>query len=231
MMTTAPAYRLSAWLDVPLGRLVFPAQRAFEATGTIHAQASDTALIDGTLNGNEQAFRILVERYQPQIVRTVTGMLGQSDDVDDTVQEVFIRFHAALPTFRRQASVKTYLTRIAINRSLDVLRSRKRRFFVPWESETVPDRQSDDPDPERQAIQSDERRQLRAAINSLSSRHRAVVVLRLIDGLSTSETAEVLDVPYGTVLSRLKRALTNLKEELGDSFVALPGSADSESDH
>jgi len=230
-MMTAPAYRLTTWLEAPLGRLVWPVQRSYDVREGISQTATDAALIDGTLHGNERAFRILVERYQPQIVRTVTGMLGPSEDVDDTVQEVFIRFHASLSSFRRQASVKTFLTRIAINRSLDVLRSRRRRFFVPWETENVPERESEDPDPETLAIRSDERHRLRTAINNLSARHRAVVVLRLIDGLSTSEAAEVLEVPYGTVLSRLKRALTNLKEELGDSFVVLGDSSEPETDN
>lgn len=213
---------MTLWLEAPLGRLILPVERTYEVRRSVTLDSPDAVLIDATLDGGEQAFRILVERYQSQIVRTVTGMLGQTDDVDDTVQEVFIRFHAALATFRGQSSVKTYLTRIAINRSLDVLRSRRRRFFVPWEAEQTEDVASELPKPDEVAMRADEHRQLRSAINTLSPRHKAVVVLRLIDGLSTKETADVLKVPYGTVLSRLKRALTNLKETLEDSLSESP---------
>ncbi len=218
-MIAAPTNRTTLfWLDLPLARLVLPVERMHDLRRSVSLDSPDSVLIDGTLRGNERAFRVLVERYQTQIVRTVTGMLGQTADVDDTVQEVFIRFHTALPRFRGQSSVKTYLTRIAINRSLDVLRSRRRRLFVSWEAEQTQDVASELPKPDDVAVQADEHRQLRSAINTLSTRHKAVVVLRLIDGLTTQETAEVLEVPYGTVLSRLKRALAKLKETLGDSL-------------
>lgn len=180
----------------------------------------DVVLIGETMGGSERAFRILVERYQDSIVHTVTGMLGETQEVDDTVQEVFIRFHAALSTFRAEASVKTFLTRIAINRSLDILRRRKRRYLVSWDKEVSGDIESPDANPDESVIESEERLRLRRMVDRLSPRHRAVVVLRIIDGLSTKETAEVLAIPYGTVLSRLKRALTKLKEHLGDEFVA-----------
>ncbi len=138
-MITAPAYRLSFWLEAPIGRLVWPVQRSDTRSVDVSFTSTDSVLIDGILNGNERAFRILVERYQSEIVRTVTGMLGQSDEVNDVVQEVFIRFHAALRSFRREASAKTFLTRIAINRSLDVLRSRRRHFFIPWQADQTQD--------------------------------------------------------------------------------------------
>lgn len=213
-MDAIPAYKISLWLEAPLGGFALPARQTSRAVPEIVASAPDAALVDGTLGGNERAFRFLVERYQAHIVRTVTGMLGPSSDVDDTVQEVFVRFHSALGSFRGQSSIKTFLTRIAINRSLDVIRSRKRRMFVSWDSEETETIASDLPSPEMAAIHTDERARLRRAINTLSPRHKAVVVLRLIDGLSTSETADILQVPYGTVLSRLKRALGRLKETI-----------------
>ncbi|MCZ6758348.1 MAG: RNA polymerase sigma factor [Bacteroidetes bacterium] len=216
-MISAPAYKVSLWLEVPVGSLAMPAEKAHEALPALDAVSADATLVDAALGGNERAFRYLVERYQAHIVRTVTGMLGQSSDIDDTVQEVFVRFHTALASFRGDSSIKTFLTRIAINRSLDVLRSRKRRFFAPWDAEQAEKVESGSPTPETLAIRSDEMVRLRSAINTLSPRHKAVVVLRLIDGLSTRETADVLRIPYGTVLSRLKRALVGLRETIGDS--------------
>ena len=170
--------------------------------------------------GDSEAFSGIVERHQGRRLRLCERMLADREEARDAVQEVFIRFHAALSTFRAEASVKTFLTRIAINRSLDILRRRKRRYLVSWDKEVSGDVESPDANPDESVIESEERLRLRRMVDRLSPRHRAVVVLRIIDGLSTKETAEVLAIPYGTVLSRLKRALTKLKEHLGDEFVA-----------
>jgi len=108
------------------------------------------------------------------------------------------------------------VTRIAINRSLDLLRKRKRNVMQPLDAEHADGIASDGPAPDDEAISADMRRVLRHALNTLAPKYRAVVVLRLIDGMSTSETADVLGVPYGTVLSRLKRGLGKLKLTLSE---------------
>ena len=159
--------------------------------------------------GDRGAFRVLVERYEAAVAATVVAMLGPSADVDDVAQEVFIRFYRTLDRFRGEASVGTYLKRIAVNRSLDVLRRRKRnraRFFSR-------DDPAPPPEPTHDAgAEGLERQQLvQRAIERLPPKHRAVVVVRLIEGYSTEETADLLGVPYGTVLSRLSRAHDKLK--------------------
>lgn len=180
-------------------------------------ESTDEELAAAILGGDDHAFRVLVERYQSHVVRTVTGMLGKSEEVDDCVQEVFIRLYGSLMNYRGDASVKTYVTRIAINRSLDILRKRKRSRLVQWDDAAAAKLESRLPGPDDEAENSDQRRQLRLALDSLPSKHRTIVVLRMIDGLSTAETADVLGVPYGTVLSRLKRALGKLKYAMGES--------------
>jgi DNA-directed RNA polymerase specialized sigma24 family protein len=142
------AYNAEAWQLGSLARRILNIQDVPGPVRAISARSGDAILVEGTLDGNERAFRLLVERHQGAIVRTVTGMLGDTQEVDDTVQEVFIRFYAALRTFRAEASVRTFLTRIAINRSLDVLRIRRRREFLPWEHETAKEVES-----KREAIQ------------------------------------------------------------------------------
>jgi len=153
-----------------------------------------------------------VECHQQQVTRTVVAMLGPSDDVDDVVQDVFIRFFDSLARFRGDSSVSTYLKRIAINRSLDELRRRKSilsRFQnLDTEKMQVAEIQaggeSDVEKSERAAI-------VQNAIASLPPKHRAVIVLRMIDGFSTEETAQILKIAYGTVLSRLSRAQKKLR--------------------
>jgi len=177
----------------------------------------EAELIEASVNGNDQAFRILVERFIDEVSRTVTGMLGPVSEVDDVVQEVFIKLHRSMPSFRGEASLKTFVVRMAINKSLDALRKRKRKaWLTPWtDSEMVHPISTDESD---FGITSRERKsELRRAINKLPDNQRAVIVLRLIEDISTEETARILDVPYGTVLSRLKRGLDKLRIELSDS--------------
>ena len=186
---------------------------------------SDEDLVARARQGDRGAFRVLVERYEDEIGATVAAMLGPSAEVDDVAQEVFIRFYQTLDRFRGEASVKTYLKRIAINRALDVLRRRKRnlaRFFSRDDAAPPPEPVVD----AAGAIDARERQRLvQRAIQTLPPKHRAVVLLRMIDGYSTEETAELLGVPYGTVLSRLSRALATLKTTLAP-YVLPPTSAE-----
>jgi RNA polymerase sigma-70 factor (ECF subfamily) len=175
-------------------------------------EADDDVLVDAVLEGDDRAFRVLVDRYEPVVASTVIGMMGPGPQADDVGQEVMIRLYESLERFRGEASLKTYVTRIAINASIDALRKRKRRVRrlfsrddeaqlnepVVDESETVDER-------ERRAL-------VRRAIRQLDEHYRSVVVLRMLDGYSTKETADILDIPDGTVLSRLHRA----KQQLGE---------------
>ena len=175
----------------------------------------DEDLLARAREGDRRAFRLLVERYEDDVAATVVAMLGPVAEVDDVVQEAFIRFYQTLDRFRGEAAVSTYLKRIAINRALDALRHRKRFLgrFRSRDDETYPA-----PEPsieeEGQAEARERARLVHQAIEALPPKHRAVVVLRMIEGYSTEETAEMLGIPYGTVLSRLSRAHAKLKELL-----------------
>lgn len=156
------------------------------------------------------AFRQLVERHEVQVRSTVIGMLGETPEADDVSQEVFIRFYKALGNFRDEAALSTYLTRIAINLSLNELKKRKRKNT--WLGSLKNDSpayemvdESEDPG------RADMKDLLRKALKTLDADFRAVVVLRLIDGYSVKETAEILNLPEGTVASRLARAQNKLK--------------------
>ncbi len=213
-MQIAPS--ISSWLT-------YPSQEVKDTSAirtlSVSDSSSEASLIEASLEGNDNAFRILVERFMDEVSRTVTGMLGPVADVDDVVQEVFIKLHGSLSSFRGEASLKTFVVRMAINKSLDALRKRKRKSWLsPWadiaENEPVSSIQTD-----FELTSSERRGQLRRAVNNLPDNQRAVIVLRLIEDISTEETARILDVPYGTVLSRLKRGLDRLRTDLGDSAV------------
>ena len=172
---------------------------------------TDKQIVYEIRNGNDSVFKELIERYESLVASTVVGMVGKCPEKDDIGQEVFIRFYNSIDKFRGESSVGTYLTRIAINLSLNELKRRKRRnLFLIYKSENT----GDIADTTKNNSYSEKNEIVRMAIQKLTLKHRSVVVLRLIDGYSTKETAEILKVPPGTVLSRLARAQIKLKEIL-----------------
>lgn len=168
-------------------------------------------LVDRARNGDTAAFRALVERYEDLVAATVTGMLGPGPEAEDIGQRTFIRFYQALDQYRGDGGVAPYLTRIAVNLSHNALKRRKRqqqRFLSRDAEQHVPEPPVEG---ERELQRFDQKEWVQRALHQLSPKHRTVVVLRLINGYSTRETAELLDIPLGTVLSRLHRAQKKLK--------------------
>ena len=178
---------------------------------------SDEELLARARRGEDRAFRELVLRHEQQVRATVTGMLGAIPEAEDVALEVFVRLHQKLHEFRGEAKLSTYLTRIAINLSLnEQKRQRRRRLrFTPLDQEERPKQLIDtSADPGR----GDNLDLIRKAVACLEPDQRAVVVLRLIDGYSVRETAEILELPQGTVASRLARAQERLRQLLKDRF-------------
>lgn len=173
---------------------------------------TDQKLIIAARKGDNEAFKELVRRYESRVAATVVGMLGRCPEAEDVGQETFIRFYRALGKFRGESSVGTYLTRIAINLSLNELKRRRRRsvLFFQKSLEEV----HDIPDTKANSELNEDKEIVQQAIGKLEGKFRSVVVLRFIDGYSTEETAQILNVPVGTVLSRLSRAQKKLKELL-----------------
>lgn len=173
---------------------------------------TEQELITAAREGDNEAFRELVKHHESLVAATVIGVLGNCPEAEDVGQETFIRFYKNLGKFRGESSIGTYLTRIAINLSLNELKRRKRRsklFFQRPLEEAY-----DIPDAKANSELNEDKEIVQQAIQKLESKFRTVVVLRLIDGYSTEETAEILNIPVGTVLSRLSRAQQKLKELL-----------------
>ena len=177
---------------------------------------SDAQLLALARDGDGNAFRQIVDRYEPVVAATVIGMLGRGDDADDVGQETFVRFHRALGAFREESALKTYLVRIAMNLSLNALKQRKRRglrFLSRDSDRDIPVAIA--PAPDVPLDETQERHDIvNRAVFQLREKHRAVVTLRLLQGLSVRETAQALDIPEGTVLSRLARATEQLRTAL-----------------
>ena len=154
-----------------------------------------------------------MERYQDQVAGVAIGMLGKTAEAEDVGQETFIRFYRSLHKFRKEAATGTYLTRIAINLCLDALKRRKKQQKEVSVLEAGPEllRLGSQ---EAQA-QWEARELVYRALDQLEAKHRTVILLRMIEGYSTKETAQILQVPTGTVLSRLQRGQQKLRAALG----------------
>jgi len=161
--------------------------------------------------GNTDTYKQLIIKYESLVASTVIGMIGNCSEAEDIGQEVFIRFYKAINSFRGDSTVGTYLTRIAINLSINELKRRKRKnlFFKPNNEQIL-----DIADTENKSDYDDSNELVHKAIQKLEPNFRSVIVLRLIDGYSTVETSKILNIPLGTVLSRLARGQQKLKELL-----------------
>lgn len=203
----------------PLGPLAI-----HPATGhTLVDENTDHALVERARAGDHAAFRKIVERHEGAIGAVVVGMLGPGPEAEDVGQDTFIRFYRSLDRFRGDAALRTYLTRIAKNLSLNALKRRKRTSlrFLRIDDGSSPEVRfetlaSEEASPAADVERRERERAVRSAIDGIDEKHRVVLVLRMIEGLSTRETAEALGLPQGTVLSRLSRAMKKLELELAE---------------
>ena len=172
----------------------------------IKAYVEDQKLVDAVIDGNQQAFAAIVKKYERMIAKVTIGMLGNVADADDVGQETFIRFYRLIGQFKGDSSLGTYLSRIAINLSLNELKKRKSKRWLSFE-----DKFNSHPKTEDAFKQSDTAELVNKALEKLEPEFRSVIVLRLMQGFSTKETAQILEMPLGTVLSRLSRAQEKLR--------------------
>lgn len=182
-------------------------------------QLNEQELVRNARSGDNNAFKKIVKKYENQVAATVIGMLGYCPEAEDVGQETFIRFYKALPKFRGESSVGTYLTRIAINLSLNEIKRRKRlrNRFV----ENPEERIGNYPDSSHFLKQNERKEMVQKAVQKLEPKFRSAVVLRFLDGYTSQETAKILKLPIGTVLSRLARAQMKLKDILAPSLGGL----------
>ena len=176
----------------------------------MQAQLRDDILLKRARSGDQRAFGQLVERHEAAVRGIVSGMVGPAQ-AEDVAQEVFLKFYRALDKFAGNAKLSTYLGRIAINTALTALEKRKRQpTHLGTEAQELLHQADHSQSPERAELKD----VLRQALGRLSEEYRAVVVLRLVEGYSVSETAELLQIPMGTVASRLARAQKELQRYL-----------------
>lgn len=187
-------------------------------------QINEKELLGRIAHGDNSAFDQIIALYQDRIFNTLYRYTGNYDDAKDLCQDTFLNAFKSISSFKEQASFYTWIYRIAINLCISRQRSNVRRPATPMSAFSKPDsgddRQFDLPDSEMNPVSTIEQREKNAiiqkAINSLSEDSRQAIILRDINGLSYDEIAEVLELPTGTVRSRIHRGRSELKEILKD---------------
>lgn len=186
----------------------------------------DQTLIERARNGDVAAFEPLVEKYRDRVWRLAFNVLRDREDAWDAAQEAFIRAWQALPSFRGQSAFYTWLFRIVMNVAADKGRQRAARGRA-FGTERVPEEDWDrvmadqGERPDDTARRAEERGRITTALAALSEPHRNIIMLSDLEGLSYREIAEVLDIPMGTVMSRLHNARKRLRDVLGPMLAVL----------
>lgn len=184
----------------------------------------DPDLLRRAQAGDEAAFGVIMRANHERTFRLVCAILHNEADARDVCQEVWLTVWKQLPGFRADSKFSTWLHPIATRRALDHLRKRRRWFdrFLPFatgddDAVEVPEPATAD-DARGQAEGNETVARVRAALATLPPKHRAVLALRELEGLSYEEIAAATDVPVGTVMSRLHHARKLLAEKLKDTL-------------
>lgn len=178
----------------------------------------DQTLIDQCLAGRREAFGQLVERYQHRLYHGLLHALGSAEDAQDIAQEAFVHAFEKLSSYKGEAAFYSWLFRIALNASVSA-RRKTRRMSASVESrrdETGQEPSDENPanEPSYAMDVADRQRLVRQALSELSEEFRTALVLKEMDGMSYEEIAEVVEVPLGTVRSRIHRARLELRAKL-----------------
>ena len=184
-------------------------------------------LVQKAAKGDAEAFRELVEKYHQRVLAVTTGMLHNREDALEVTQEAFIKAYRSIGDFKGDSRFYTWIHRIAVNLAIDHQRREWRRPIVdnvPKSSgdeaavaETLLDRVADDrpgADPYKATTDAELRERVQAAVDELTPDHKAVILLREVEGLSYEEISQVMQCSKGTVMSRLHYARRKLQASL-----------------
>lgn len=180
-------------------------------------EMTDVAAVSRARGGDAEAFRILVERHSQPLFRVAYRMTGNEHDADDVVQEAFLRAYRQMGSFEERANFGTWLHRIAINCSLDLLRARGRldkRYGGDPESAEMSGAAKSEPEQERLLMSSELRQQVAAAMERLSGNERTAFVLRHFEGMPVEEIGKTLGIQVNAAKHTIFRAVRKLRESL-----------------
>jgi RNA polymerase sigma-70 factor (ECF subfamily) len=188
-----------------------------ESKATGMEMTTDLAVVSRARSGDADAFRQLVERHSGITFRVAYRMTGNEHDADDVVQETFLRAYRQLRHFEERANFSTWLHRITVNCSLDLLRARNRidsQYGGDPEATTLAGQVQSEPQQVRRLMSADLQKQVIAAMDRLSSNERTAFVLRHFEGMPVEEISKTLGIQLNAAKHTIFRAVRKLRESL-----------------
>jgi RNA polymerase sigma-70 factor (ECF subfamily) len=193
----------------------------------------DRDLVEAARRGDRDAFRTLFERYHRRAYALAFGVLRHQDDALDVVQDAFIKAHKYLDKFEGNSSFYTWLYRIVMNLAIDHLRKHRRVRPVELDEQKLDDATDEGllpkllgGNPGRALMDKEIRHRIDEALGELSDNHRAVLIMRELEGLSYEEMAQTMGCSKGTIMSRLFHARKNMQKRLVDLVDVKPAAND-----
>lgn len=196
-----------------------------QPSSTAREAVDDGDLVAAAKRGDREAFRTLFERYHRRAYALAFGVVRHQDDALDVVQDAFIKAHKYLDKFEGNSSFYTWLYRIVMNLSIDHIRKHRKVKPVELDEQRLEDGGDDGGgllpallggNPGRALMDKEIRARIDAALGQLSENHRAVLVMRELEGLSYEEMAQTMGCSKGTIMSRLFHARKNMQKQLVD---------------
>jgi RNA polymerase sigma-70 factor (ECF subfamily) len=179
---------------------------------TPNAMLSDEQVVQRVKDGERDLYEILMRRYNQRLFRVIRGILKDESDAEEVIQDAYVRAYEHLDQFEGRSKFSTWLTKIAIYEAYARLKSRKRTSgFDDYMEQLMA---TSDRSPEERTFDSEMRSLLEIAVDSLQDEYRSVVIMRDIEGMSTSETADCLDITEENVKVRLFRARAAIRRQL-----------------
>ena len=203
------------------------------------ATVDDGDLVEAARKGDREAFRTLFERYHRRALALALGVVRNQDDALDIVQDAFIKAHKHLDKFEGNSSFYTWLYRIVMNLAIDHIRKNRRQKPVELDDSHLEERAPEGEEllpkllggnPGRALMDKEIRARIDAGLAELSENHRAVLVMRELEGMSYEEMAQAMGCSKGTIMSRLFHARKNMQKRLSDLVERLPSESESEED-
>lgn len=189
--------------------------------------ADDLTLVQRVRTGDQRAFKTLVERYQKKVFSVAFGMLKDREEARDVSQEAFVKVYKYLDHFKGDASFYTWLYRITVNICIDVMRRKgtSKGDTVEFDESIQLDTTEANlgalgsklgTNPQKAALRKELAEKIQAALQEVPEKHRAILLLRELEGMSYEDLARTLDIPKGTVMSRLFHARLKVQKVLSE---------------
>jgi RNA polymerase sigma factor (sigma-70 family) len=192
----------------------------------IEAQCiNDEEVVDRVLRGEKGAYELIMRKYNQRLFRIARAYLQDEDEIEDIIQEAYIRAYEHLPRFEKRSAFSTWLIRILINEALAHVKHRRRfsplTYAGPEHPEVVPERMAQLPDkeiPTENLMNAELKTILENAVDRLPEKYKSVFVMREIEGMSVAETSDSLEISEPNVKVRLNRAKEMLRETISGFY-------------